>query len=228
LRRISITTTVARRSILLSSAVLATVGLTATVQARPSAARARIRMFRVAPGGDPWGTAIDRFGDVWFAEPRCDVSPSCPSRIPPGRIGELNPSSRRVRFYRLPKMRGNQPVFLAFDRSDHLWFTTPTNSRIGEFNPSTGRFIGQWLVTPGNGPWDLTFADGKLWYTDHWGSAVSYFNVSQHTHRDFPMPSANSNPYGIAASRGLLWFAENNISVDRVGVLDTKAANRIS
>jgi streptogramin lyase len=80
----------------------------------------------------------------------------------------------------------------------------------------------------GNGPWDLTFADGKLWYTDHWGSAVSYFNVSQHTHRDFPMPSANSNPYGIAASRGLLWFAENNISVDRVGVLDTKAANRIS
>jgi streptogramin lyase len=175
----------------------------------------------VPPGGDPWGTAIDRSGNVWFADPRCDVSPTCPSGTPPGRIGELNPSTRRVKLYRLPRIPGNQPVFLAFDKAGRLWFTTPNNARIGEFDPSNHRFIGQWRVTPGGGPWDLTFARGRLWYTDYFGSAVSVFNTSRHTHYDFSTPSSRSHPYGIAASGGFVWFTENSSSVDRVAVINT-------
>jgi streptogramin lyase len=158
---------------------------------------------------------------VWFADPRCDVSPSCPFTTPPGRIGELQPSSGHVKLYRLPKLGGNQPVFLVFDSAGRLWFTTPNNSKIGEFDPSAHRFLGQWTVTRGSGPWDLAFVRGKLWYTDFWASAVSVFDISRHTHHDFHTPSSHSHPYGIAPSGGLVWFTENSRSVDRVAVINT-------
>jgi streptogramin lyase len=194
-----------------------------TALASGAATGPRVKTFKIPPPGDPWGTAIDRSGNVWFAEPRCDVSPACSSKIPPGRIGELNPASRHVKLYRLPRIPGNQPLFLAFDHAGHLWFTTPNNSKIGEFNPSTHRFLGQWTVTRGSGPWDLTFVKGRLWYTDYWASAVSVFDTARHRHYDFRTPSRQSHPYGIAATGGLVWFTENSSSVDRVAALDTRS-----
>jgi streptogramin lyase len=169
----------------------------------------------------PWGLALDKRGDVWFTEAGCDFSPTCPSGTPPGQIAELKASSHRVVYHRLPNIPGNQPIFLAFDPRGNLWFTTPNNGKIGEFKPSTGRFVGQWNVTSGSGPWDLTFSRGTIWYTEHLVSAVGSFNPSTHRHRDFATPSANSNPYGIAASAGgLIWFTEDNSTVDRVAVLN--------
>src|SRR5919109_2921809 len=188
-----------------------------------------IRTFPLTGGvGDPWGTATDSSGNIWFAEPGCDFAPSCNATTPPGQIGKLDPSSGAVKYYRLPSIPGNQPIFLAFDGSGDLWFTTPNNSMIGEFRPSTESFIGQWSVTAGSGPWDLTFANGQIWYTEHFASAVGRFSPDAHDHQDFQTPSANSNPYGISASGGRIWFTENNSSVDRVAVLDTGNGNAIS
>ena len=174
--------------------------------------------------GQPWGTAIDSAGNVWFAEPGCDFAPTCAANTAPGQIGELRSSSHTFALYRLPNVSGNQPIFLAFDGSGMLWFTTPNNSMIGEFNPSAGQFLGQWPVSAGTGPWDLTFAAGKIWYTEHLVSAVGSFDPSAHTHQDLQTPTANTNPYGIAANGGLIWFTENNSNVDRIAVLNT--ANR--
>jgi len=187
-----------------------------------SRARVAVGTFPVSRGaGDPWGTAFDRWGNLWFAEPGCDFAPTCPAGTPPGQIGELKAFSHVVVFYTLPNIPGNQPIFLAFDRSGDLWFTTPNNSKIGEFRPSAGKFIGQWAVTAGSGPWDLTFSNRTIWYTEHLVSAVGTFSPSTHRHRDYPTPSANSNPYGIAAEHGLIWFTENNSTVDRVAVFNT-------
>jgi streptogramin lyase len=177
--------------------------------------------------GMPWGIAVDGADNVWFAEPGCDFAPTCPAGTRPGQIGEIKASSHAIVFFPLPDIAGNQPMFLTFDSSGKLWFTTPANSRIGEFDPATGRFVGQWQVTPGSGPWDLAFANGQLWYTEHYGSAVGVFDTATHAHRDFPTPSPGSNPYGIAAGGGRIWFTENNSSVDRVAVLDT-GTNAIS
>jgi streptogramin lyase len=182
-----------------------------------------INTFPVTQGaGDPWGTAIDASGNIWFAEPGCDFAPTCAANSPPGQIGEITASSHAVAFYTLPNIPGNQPIFPAFDGSGKLWFTTPDNSMIGEFDPSTRSLIGQWPVAAGSGPWDLTFAGGSIWYTEHLGSAIGSFDPATHTHQDFQTPSANSQPYGIAANGGQVWFTENNSNVDRVAVLNTK------
>jgi streptogramin lyase len=178
--------------------------------------------------GNPWGTAVDAAGAVWFAEAGCDFAPTCPADVPPGQIGRFDPSAGTFTHYTLPDIPGNQPIFVRFDGSGNLWFTTPNNSMIGEFSPATGSFVGQWPVTPGSGPWDLTFANGQLWFTEHHGAAVGRFDPATHAHKDFPTPSADSNPYGITAGGGLIWFTENNSSVDRVAVLDTAADNAIS
>jgi streptogramin lyase len=199
-------------------------------RARAAASAHRLKTFRLTGGvGEPWGTAVDRRGNIWFAEPGCDFEPTCPAGTPPGQIGELKASSHTVVLHTLPDIPGNQPIFLAFDRSGNLWFTTPDNSKIGEYRPGTGRFVGQWAVTPGSGPWDLTFYNRKIWYTEHLVSAVGVFSPSSHRHRDFRTPSANSNPYGIAADGGLIWFTENNSRVDRVAVLQAnRRGKRIS
>jgi streptogramin lyase len=180
-------------------------------------------------GGDPWGTAMDASGNVWFAEPGCDFAPTCASSTPPGQLGELPAGSSTPRFFTLPNISGNQPIFVVLDSAGNVWFTTPNNSMIGEFNPTTQSFVGQWAVTAGSGPWDLTFDQtGKIWYTEHLVSAVGEFDPSTHASIDFPTPSLNSNPYGIAASGSLVWFTENNSSVARIATLDTSAHNQIS
>ena len=187
-----------------------------------SAAAASILTFWVTQGvGEPWGTAFDAAGNLWFADPGCDFAPTCGSGTPPGEIGEIKAASHALAFYRLPAITGNQPIFLAFDSSGDLWFTTPNNSKIGEFNPGTGHFVGQWSVTPGSGPWDLAISGNALWYTEHLGSALGRFDVIAHTHRDYQTPSANSNPYGLAIAGSTVWFTENNSTVDQVGALNT-------
>src|SRR5262249_51181051 len=88
-----------------------------------------------------------------------------------------------------------------------------------------------WAVTPGSGPWDLTFNKGKIWYTEHLVSSIGEFDPVAHTYQTFTTPTANTNPYGIAASDAgngaLIWFTENNTNVARIGVLDT-TTNQIS
>ncbi len=175
--------------------------------------------------GEPWGTALDSAGNIWFAEPGCDFAPTCSSKAGPGQIGELPAGSGTPIFWSLPNITGNQPIFVALDGSGNVWFTTPDNSMIGEFNPTTHQFVGQWPVTPNSGPWDLTFNNGKIWYTEHLVSAIGEFDPLTHTYTDFQTPSANSNPYGITANDpanpNLVWFTENNDTVSKVAYIDT-------
>jgi streptogramin lyase len=93
--------------------------------ASPSVAQPTINTFYATGGaGEPWGTAIDTAGNVWFAEPGCDFAPTCSANAGPGQIGEIKASSYAVVFYPLPARSGNQPIFLAFDGAGNLWFTT--------------------------------------------------------------------------------------------------------
>src|SRR4051812_5546112 len=55
-----------------------------------------ISTFPITGGaGNPWGTAADSAGKIWFAEPGCDFTPTCPADARPGQIGKFDPSSGR-------------------------------------------------------------------------------------------------------------------------------------
>jgi streptogramin lyase len=151
----------------------------------------------------------------------------CTGATPPGQLGVLVKGADTPRYYTLPPVAGNQPIFVQPDASGTIWFTTPNNSRIGQFDPVTETFVGQWQVTPGTGPWDLVFAQGALWYTERFASAVGRFDPATHTNVDYQTPSPNTRPYGIAARGSRIWFAENNSSIAQLGSLDTARGNRI-
>lgn len=175
--------------------------------------------------GHPWGVAFDAAGNLWFAEPGCDLSPRCPPGQPPGQIGVLRAGAPAPDFYTLPPVPGNQPLFVALDAAGAVWFTTPANDRIGRFDPRTATFE-QWLVSPNSGPWQLAFAeDGALWFTEHFSSALGRFDPLTHSYAEFRTPTANSQPYGLAVSGSSIWFTENVAGVGRIGMLDTAAGN---
>jgi streptogramin lyase len=201
---------------------------TSTSTNTPTPLVSTINEFPVNGVGEPWGTTIDAAGNVWFAEPGCDFSPTCSPSVGPGQLGFLPVGSTTATFYSLPNITGNQPIFVTLDTAGNVWFTTPNNSMIGEFNPNTQSFVGQWSVTAGSGPWDLVFHNGKLWYTEHFVAAVGEFDPSTHAFQDFTTPSASSNPYGIAASGNLVWFTENLSTVARIASLDPAHGNHIS
>ncbi len=185
-----------------------------------------VARYRLSDGvGDPWGSAVDSAGNVWFAGAGCDFEANCSSGTPSGQLGVLYSGSQSVRFYTLPQLTGNQPIFVAPDAAGHIWFTTPNNSEIGEFDPATETFVGEWPVSPGSGPWDLVFAGGALWYTERFSSAVGRFDPATHSHADFPTPTPGTHPYGIAAQGSHIWFAENETA--SIGSLDTASANEI-
>jgi streptogramin lyase len=136
----------------------------------------------------------------------------------------MNARTHTVRFFRLPAIHGNQPMFLTFDTRGHLWFTTPDNSMIGEFDPQGWKLEGQWRVIPDSGPWDLAFVQGQVWYTENFISGIGVFNPVTHAFHDYVTPSPNSHPYGLSTdptSNGHLWFTENSNSAERIGLLDT-------
>lgn len=181
--------------------------------------------------GDPWGTAFDDAGTLWIAEPGCDFEPRCAPETRPGQIGQIASGSDSVRFYTLPNIPGNQPAFVQPDGAGRIWFTTPNNGMIGEFDPATGKFVGQWPVTSGSGPWALTFSHSFLWYTEYFASAIGRFDPASHTFIDLQTPSPDSHPYDIVAAEQVdpdrVWFTENNPSVARIGVVDPANGNAV-
>ncbi len=166
-------------------------------------------------GTDPWGTAIDKKGNVWLAVPGCDPTPACPSGTPPGKIETIQPSTGKwIQTHTLP-VGYAQPFFLAFDKQGRLWFPLPMGNAIGMFNPANNSFA-QWTVPTANaGPWDLAIdAQGNIWFTEHFVNQIGRFNPITHTFMEIATPASDSQPYGITLdASGNVWFTENNPSV---------------
>ena len=171
------------------------------------------------PGSDPWGTAFDSSGRVWVALPGCDLSPSCPSSTPPGKIALFDPVFHSWAVtVSLPSGYG-QPLFVAVDHSGNVWFTMPVTNTIAVYNPSANT-ISSWAVpTSGAGPWDLAIdSQGIVWFTEHYGNKIGSFNPTTDTFQEIATPATNSNPYGITIdASNNVWFTENTDSVALIG-----------
>lgn len=201
--------------------------------ADPTLIQANTPAINSSIGADPWGVVIHG-GNVWVAEPQCDVnvkgSTVCSNtNINSGFLeyamsGFNNGSTPNI----LAEPPGyTSPFFLQFDTSGNIWFTEPNTDSIGEYD-SSGQWH-QWKVPTANAnPFDLAIDQfGHIWFTELSAGQIGEFLPSSATFKEFPTPTPGSQPYGITgpdAATHSLWFTENNANVHQIGRL-TPAAN---
>lgn len=183
----------------------------------------------ILPSSDPepWGVNLDSSGNVWVADPQCDVNvsqwPIC--HLTTGHLVEyssngFNSSSQPLQNIQQPQGYSS-PFFLAFDGSGNIWFAEPVTNAIGEYNPGNGSW-NQWTVpTPQASPFDLVFDQyGHLWFTEMSANQIGEFDPVTQQFHETPTPTGSSRPYGITGpdpSTGAIWFTENNDTVHKIG-----------
>lgn len=166
----------------------------------------------------PWGIALDKLhGFVWVAEPGCDPDTGCPATTQ-GILGQYALSDGTFISDFNEPTGYSSPLFAVVDTSGNVWFTQPTTSALGEFNPQNETW-NQWPLPKGSSPFDLTFDNqGNLWFTEAGTNDIGFFNTLTHKLAQTPIPTANSSPYGITlAPNGTIWFTENSTGINQIG-----------
>ncbi len=205
----------------------------AAAHADPTLIQATIRAVNPSYAADPWDVIFDGKGNIWVAEPQCDVNvnavPVC-SHISQGSILEysmsgFNSGSQPSQILTVPTGYSS-PFFLKFDSSGNLWFTEPLTNAIGEY--TSGGSWNQYPVKTANAsPFDLTIDQyGHIWFTELSVSQIGELDPASGTVNEYTVPTANSYPYGIAGpdpTTHSIWFTENSQYVHRIGQLTPNA-----
>jgi virginiamycin B lyase len=166
----------------------------------------------------PWGVALDTLhGFVWVAEPGCDPDTGCPATTQ-GVLGQYALSDGTFISDFSAPVGYSSPLFDTVDTAGNVWFTQPTTSAIGEFNPQSQTW-NIWHLQKGSAPYDLTFDnEGNLWFTEAKANMIGFLNTHTHQIVENTIPTANSSPYGITLDpHGTIWFAENATGINQVG-----------
>src|SRR6266568_3454569 len=172
------------------------------------------------PSTVPWGVAFDNTGNVWVAEPGCDMAPVCGPQV--GSIAQYNRQGFTLVHNFTEPSGYSSPLFVKVDSGGHIWFTEPDTHAIGELTVTNGTpSWQQWSVPTTNAePYDLTIDHaGHIWFTEFGANKIGEFNPSLHQFSEAATPTASSSPYGIAGPdpAGSIWFTENNSAVARIG-----------
>jgi len=172
------------------------------------------------PSTVPWGVAFDNTGNVWVAEPGCDMAPVCGPQV--GSIAQYNRQGFTLVHNFTEPSGYSSPLFVKVDSGGHIWFTEPDTHAIGELTVTNGTpSWQQWSVPTANAePYDLTIDHaGHIWFTEFGASKIGEFDPSLHQFSEAATPTASSSPYGIAGPdpTGSIWFTESNSAVARIG-----------
>jgi len=115
-------------------------------------------------------------------------------------------------------VNGN-PYQIVRGPDSNLWFTDRTNSRIGQFSPSSFTLIAEFpTLTPNAEPTDMKVgADGALWFTETVADKIGRITTAGVV-TEYASPVRGLGLYGInVAPNGSLWFTE--ASVNKIGEL---------
>src|SRR6266487_1251218 len=173
------------------------------------------------PSATPWGVAFDNTGNVWVAEPGCDMAPVCGPQV--GSIAQYNRQGFTLVHNFTEPSGYSSPLFVKVDSGGHIWFTEPDTHAIGELTVTNGTpSWQQWSVPTANAePYDLTIDHaGHIWFTEFGASKVGEFDPSLQQFSEAATPTASSSPYGISGpdpTTGSIWFTESNSAVARIG-----------
>jgi virginiamycin B lyase len=152
-----------------------------------------------------YGIALDKSGDVWFAELRRD-----------GRIGKVDHNTLKVTKYQPPTATGF-PRRIQVDPHGVVWFAEFQAGKIGQFDPKTERFKEFTLPGPRATPYALDLDhEGRVWYSSEWMDVIGRLDPASGNVVEYPIPHAeNTMREFYMDKQGRMWFGSP--ANDRLG-----------
>lgn len=152
-------------------------------------------------------------GNIWFT----DLA-KIPGRLTyEGAVGFINPTTHvsnqiSLDAFDTPVVGKIRPGGIVAGPDGNIWFTDPTEAKIGEINPTT-LALNEFPIPSKNSGIAAGIAagsDGNLWFTEPSQNAIDELNPQTRAVREFILPRGGSDPIGITAGPdGNLWFTEN-------------------
>lgn len=163
----------------------------------------------VPAGTQPRGMIVARDGKVFFGAAGS------------GAIGELDPSTGRVKVYKTPSSNSN-PYTLVFDAQGDIWFTERSTGRLGKLERSSGK-ITEYQV--GDDLYGLSFdKHGYVWVTRKAADRIARFDPRTGQVTELFLGKGSQPRRTAMAPDGMLWVALYGIG--RLAKIDP-VANRV-
>jgi virginiamycin B lyase len=152
-----------------------------------------------------YGIALDKGGNVWFAELRRD-----------GRIGKVDAQTLKVTKYQPPTATGF-PRRIQVGQDGNVWFAEFQAGKIGQFDPKSERFKEFTLPGPRATPYALDLDhDGKVWYSSEWMDVIGKLDPASGQVTEYPIPHAENTMREFYQDKeGRMWFGSP--ANDRLG-----------
>jgi streptogramin lyase len=143
----------------------------------------------------------------------------------------------------------SQPVGIAVDSKDNVWFTAQSSHRLVKFDPSKSTFKEydlpsvkelpktDWKYSPNEkvppkeafdvraigGPGAIIVdRNDKIWFLELLGNKIDFFDPDTEKFTEYKIPTQNSQPHDLSIdSKGNLWFIEWNSG--NLGKLDNNS-----
>lgn len=146
----------------------------------------------------PYGIAVDKNGEVWFAETGT------------GSIGRYEPTTNTLNEFSLPQT-GSRPFYIAIDTNGTVWISETQYNQIVKFDSSTNTFKAYSIPTVGAVPGGIAVDNsGNVWFTEEIGDKIGRLNPSTGTITEFQIPTTDSIPIQTTIDpHGLVWFTES-------------------
>ncbi|MEP6599648.1 MAG: hypothetical protein ABJB98_09415 [Actinomycetota bacterium] len=143
-------------------------------------------------------------GRVWFTE------------FGAGKVGVLDPMTRRIREYAVPGRPNIPAVAVAPDGT--VWFTSIQGSLYG-LTPSSGRL--RRIVLPAAGDYGIAVShDGRLWVGRNGGRTMYAVQAGSGRVSTRRLPAGSAPWWPVVDSRGYVWVALAGALVGGVAQLD--------
>ena len=121
-----------------------------------------------------------------------------------GAIGELDPSSGKIKLYKLPSRDGD-PYTLIQDTTGNIWFTERTAGRLGKLTRATGK-ITEYPI--GDDPYGLAMDKrGNVWVTRKAADRLTQFDPKTGQVADLLLEKGSQPRRAATAPDGMLWVS---------------------
>jgi len=152
----------------------------------------RFQEWDVPAGMHPIGTVVTRDNQVVFGG------------AGNGAIGELDPSTSKVKVFKLPSADAD-PYTLAADAEDSIWVTQRKKGKVAKFERASGRIV-EYAI--GENPYSLSLDKrGNVWVTRMSADRIVRIEAKTGKFAELLLPKGSQPRRTAVAPDGMLWVS---------------------